>query len=132
MELDFRYRELVLPGGVTLRCKPMTQGQVQRWLVAGPRSTAPDVLADPQLAAATLEILHDCVVAVEGLTVKTQDGLSRPGTVDDFVTAGGMVGLVWMIRAVGELFKASGLSAEDVGNWQGPPTAPAPGAGPTN
>lgn len=123
MELDLRPREIRLPGDIVLRCKPMTLGALQKWLIAGPKQGATDVLSNPAITDAAVAILKESLVEMSGFTVRQPDGTSRPGTLEDLVAGGGLAGAVLLIRAANESFKSSGLSETDLGNLLAAPIA---------
>ena len=129
MELDLRLRRLELPQGVTLVCRPMNLGQFQRWLGAIRRmqkTDAMDQISDGLLSALAESLIRECIVAVEGVTIRATDSApARAGTFDDLLAVGG-IGMGILFRAVSALFQSSGLSELDAKNSEAPPTGGQP------
>ena len=123
MELDLRQRKLELPGGVTLWCRPLSLAGYQRWLALAHEAQQSETFSfSAAVTDAALEILEKSTTLLEGLTVRQEDGSTRPGTLRDLLALGG-AGQRVLVQAAAALFKSSSLSEADLGNSEGQPTA---------
>ena len=132
MKLDYRTRAIELPGGITVKCKPLETWAYQEWIDFVARITTGTKELDERQASlriATSEegrtliakILTAHVIEIVGLEIQ-EDGGVRNGTVQDLLGLGGAY-TRYAFRMISALVKSSSLTEADLGNSAAPPVA---------